>query len=114
MVFAPVKGFSGMIRQFLQLLIRLYQKTLSPIVGTQCRFYPTCSCYAHDALAQHGTIKGLFLTIRRLLKCHPWVKCEWHDPVPEHFAWSDLAPSKKQNSQFSYKERLTKHDTITE
>jgi uncharacterized protein len=100
MVFASIKGLSRMIRRFFQFLIRLYQKTLSPIIGNQCRFYPTCSCYAHDALAQYGTIKGLFLTIRRLLKCHPWVKCEWNDPVPNHFAWSDLVSSnKKRNDQ---------------
>ena len=74
-----------MIVKSLQALIRLYQKFLSPLVGNQCRFYPTCSQYSYEAFERHGVIKGLFLTIRRLLKCHPWVKCEWHDPVPEKF-----------------------------
>lgn len=72
-------------RRFFQLLIRLYQKTLSPIVGQQCRFYPTCSCYAHTAFEKHGAIKGIILTIIRLMKCHPWIKCNWNDPVPDEF-----------------------------
>lgn len=78
------------IAKLMQGLIRIYQKTLSPIVGNQCRFAPTCSHYAHEAIERHGPLKGLFLTIRRLLKCHPWVKCEWHDPVPPAFAWREV------------------------
>jgi putative membrane protein insertion efficiency factor len=79
MVFEKVKP---MIIKLLQSFIRGYQKLLSPIVGNQCRFYPTCSHYAHEALETHGAIKGLLLTIKRLLKCHPWVQCDWNDPVP--------------------------------
>jgi uncharacterized protein len=63
--------------------IQGYRYLLSPWVGNQCRFYPTCSYYAEDAINQHGLTKGSYLTIRRLLKCHPW-----HpggiDLVPEH------------------------------
>ncbi|MDH5736781.1 MAG: membrane protein insertion efficiency factor YidD [Gammaproteobacteria bacterium] len=64
------------------LLLRVYRYTLSPIFGNQCRFYPTCSRYAEQAIKEKGAIWGLFLTARRLAKCHPW-----HpggiDPVPD-------------------------------
>ena len=53
-------------------LIHVYRYLLSPWIGNQCRFYPTCSHYAEDAFNEHGFIKGLYLTLRRLLKCHPW------------------------------------------
>ncbi|MCL1632210.1 membrane protein insertion efficiency factor YidD [Sporolactobacillus sp. CPB3-1] len=63
-------------------LIRLYQKFISPLTPPTCRFYPTCSQYAVEALTRFGVIKGGWLTIKRLLKCHPF-----HpggiDPVPE-------------------------------
>lgn len=55
-------------------LIRLYQLTLSPLLGPCCRFYPTCSDYALDALQAHGPLKGLLLTFYRLLRCGPWSK----------------------------------------
>ncbi len=73
----------------MRFLIRLYQKTLSPDHGPlrhlfpngYCRFHPTCSEYAHQALTKHGYFKGSWLAGRRLLKCHPWGP--WgHDPVP--------------------------------
>ena len=53
-------------------LIYLYRYTLSPIMGNQCRFYPTCSHYAEDALRKHGALRGSWYAVRRLLKCHPW------------------------------------------
>jgi putative membrane protein insertion efficiency factor len=64
------------------LLIRLYQYLISPFMGNHCRFYPSCSCYALGALRQHGTVKGLYLTLRRLGRCHPWHE-GGYDPVPE-------------------------------
>lgn len=65
--------------------IRAYQVVLSPVFGTQCRFYPTCSQYALDALARHGAGKGLLLTAGRIARCNPL--CEGgHDPVPERFS----------------------------
>jgi hypothetical protein len=53
-------------------LIHTYRYLLSPWVGNQCRFYPTCSHYAEEAINTHGLAKGGYLTLRRLLKCHPW------------------------------------------
>ena len=71
-----------MIKKLLCLLIRAYQLTISPLLGPRCRFHPTCSEYAITSLEQHGAIKGLALTIKRLLRCHPY--CEGgYDPVPE-------------------------------
>ncbi len=52
--------------------IRLYQLTLSPLVGGQCRFHPTCSNYALEAIARHGPIAGSSMALKRLLKCHPF------------------------------------------
>lgn len=63
-------------------LIRLYQLVLSPFTGGACRFVPSCSAYAIDAVRQHGALKGVLLSIRRLARCHPlggWGL----DPVPE-------------------------------
>tara|TARA_Y100001970_G_scaffold41277_1_gene50901 strand:- start:17201 stop:17458 length:258 start_codon:yes stop_codon:yes gene_type:complete len=63
------------------LLIRIYQSLISPILGPSCRFTPTCSQYAKEALKKHGLFKGLYLTLKRLSSCHPWGK-SGHDPVP--------------------------------
>ncbi|MBV34154.1 MAG: membrane protein insertion efficiency factor YidD [Rickettsiales bacterium] len=64
-------------------LVRLYQLVLSPVMGNQCRFAPTCSHYAIEALEQHGAIRGSWLTIKRLGRCHPG--CEGGlDPVPHN------------------------------
>ena len=53
-------------------IIHIYRYLLSPWVGNQCRFYPTCSNYAEQAIKEHGSIKGGYLMLRRLIKCHPW------------------------------------------
>ena len=52
--------------------IRAYQLCLSPLIGSSCRFYPSCSCYAAEAITHHGALKGAYLTAKRLLKCNPW------------------------------------------
>lgn len=70
-----------MIKKLLIIIIKIYQITLSPFFGNCCRFTPTCSAYAIEALKKHGAIKGLFLTIKRLLKCNRFHK-GGDDPVP--------------------------------
>jgi len=55
-------------------LIHIYRYLLSPWVGNQCRFYPTCSDYAEQAINQYGPMKGGYLMLRRLIKCQPWHK----------------------------------------
>jgi len=62
-------------------LIKLYQWIISPMLGPKCRFTPTCSQYAIEALKKHGVFKGLWLTIKRLSRCHPWGG-HGYDPVP--------------------------------
>jgi putative membrane protein insertion efficiency factor len=62
-------------------LVRGYQLAISPFLPPSCRFYPTCSCYAIEALQRHGPLKGLWLAIRRIGRCHPW-NPGGHDPVP--------------------------------
>ncbi|HET9147613.1 MAG TPA: membrane protein insertion efficiency factor YidD [Acetobacteraceae bacterium] len=61
--------------------VRLYQLTLSPLMGGQCRFYPSCSAYALEAFASHGAARGAILAGRRVLRCHPW-NPGGYDPVP--------------------------------
>ncbi|MDX2218882.1 MAG: membrane protein insertion efficiency factor YidD [Burkholderiales bacterium] len=70
-----------MISRALILLIRGYQYFLSPFVGHQCRFTPTCSHYAVGAIQRHGALRGTWLAMRRLSKCHPW-HTGGFDPVP--------------------------------
>lgn len=53
-------------------LVRFYQVCISPFIGSHCRFYPSCSAYAMTALETHGPVKGSWLAIRRISKCHPW------------------------------------------
>ena len=72
------------MRALLIALIRGYQWFISPLLGNHCRFYPSCSQYAREAIERHGALRGVWLAIRRVARCHPW-----HpggvDPVPEPF-----------------------------
>ncbi len=63
-------------------LIRLYQRLLSPLLGPRCRFHPTCSAYAVQALERHGVVRGSVLAARRIARCHP-LNEGGLDPVPE-------------------------------
>ncbi len=74
--------------QFLIGLIRGYQFVLSPVFPMSCRYHPTCSHYACEALARHGVLRGGWLAAARVLRCHPW-RVGGCDPVPGRF---DLAP----------------------
>ncbi|MFM1886198.1 MAG: hypothetical protein RL026_1355 [Pseudomonadota bacterium] len=62
-------------------MIRLYQVVISPHLGRNCRFHPSCSQYALDAYAEHGTLRASWLTVHRLCRCHPF-NPGGHDPVP--------------------------------
>ncbi|HET6157385.1 MAG TPA: membrane protein insertion efficiency factor YidD [Dongiaceae bacterium] len=72
---------STLVRAVLIASIRLYQWTLSPLLGVNCRYAPSCSAYAVEAIAAHGAARGLWLALRRLLSCHPWGG-SGYDPVP--------------------------------
>lgn len=69
------------MRNLLLLPIRVYQYAISPLMASHCRHYPTCSHYAVEAISHHGSLKGLYLATKRLLKCHPWAE-GGYDPVP--------------------------------
>jgi putative membrane protein insertion efficiency factor len=70
-----------LLQSFLRLLIRGYQLAISPLLGPRCRFYPSCSNYALEALSVHGLFKGIRLMLTRILRCHPWHPGGL-DPVP--------------------------------
>ena len=65
----------------LVILIKLYQILISPILGHNCRYHPTCSQYSIEAINKHGPFKGTWLAIKRISSCHPWGG-SGHDPVP--------------------------------
>lgn len=70
------------MKKILIVLVKGYRKFLSPLKKPCCRFYPTCSAYAIEALEKHGAYKGTKLAVKRVLKCHPWHEGGF-DPVPE-------------------------------
>jgi putative membrane protein insertion efficiency factor len=72
----------GAVRFALSGMIRTYQLLVSPLLPPSCRFLPTCSNYAIDAVHRHGPVRGLGLALRRLARCHPWGG-SGYDPVPE-------------------------------
>lgn len=71
------------MKHVLMLLIRCYQKCISPLFPPCCRYYPTCSAYALTAVERFGAVKGLILAASRLLRCHPWARGGLEE-VPEH------------------------------
>jgi len=76
-----MKRLKNIFNAPLLLLIFLYQNLISPILGPKCRFTPTCSQYSAEALKKHGPIKGIRISLIRILKCHPWGG-KGFDPVP--------------------------------
>lgn len=69
------------MKALLQLPIRLYRWLISPLLGTNCRYHPSCSAYALEAIEKHGAMRGSLLSVRRVCRCHPWGGFG-HDPVP--------------------------------
>jgi uncharacterized protein len=74
---------NDLIKQIFILPIRFYQWAISPLLGPKCRFQPTCSNYALQAILEWGVFKGTWLSIRRIFKCHPWGP-HGYDPVPDN------------------------------
>ncbi len=79
------------MRSVLTALIRTYRYLISPMLGPSCRFYPSCSCYAEEAVQTHGAARGTYLATRRILRCHPWHP-GGYDPVPQK--QTDASPPK--------------------
>ena len=71
------------MKHILLLIIKFYRLVLSPYIGQHCRFTPTCSEYALTAITRYGTLRGGWLAVRRIGRCHPWSE-GGHDPVPEN------------------------------
>ncbi|MDQ6963810.1 MAG: membrane protein insertion efficiency factor YidD [Mariprofundales bacterium] len=71
-----------MMAKLLLFLVAMYRYTISPLLAPRCRFYPSCSCYAVEAITTHGARYGAWLTLRRLLRCHPWSHAHGVDWVP--------------------------------
>jgi len=83
---AIITALGRAVSRCLLAAIRGYQFLLSPWVGGGCRYWPTCSEYAREAIERHGAARGSYLTARRLARCHPYGR-GGVDPVPEAFAW---------------------------
>ena len=71
----------GPLAFIVSLPIRFYRLVISPLIGPSCRYHPTCSAYALEALAKHGAFRGTWLAAKRIARCHPWGGIG-HDPVP--------------------------------
>jgi putative membrane protein insertion efficiency factor len=69
------------MRKLALVSIQFYRFAISPMMASRCRFFPSCSCYAYEAIEQYGFIRGGWLTARRLARCHPW-HAGGYDPVP--------------------------------
>lgn len=70
------------MKKLMLALIGFYRRSISPCTPPSCRFTPTCSAYAAEAIEKYGALKGGWLALRRLLKCHPFYKGDHYDPVP--------------------------------
>ena len=70
------------MKRLLLSLIRCFQRTVSPVTPPRCRFRPTCSAYAYEAIQKYGAAKGGWLALKRLLRCNPFYKGDIYDPVP--------------------------------
>ena len=64
------------------MLIKGYGRLISPLLGRNCRFYPTCSQYTYQAIEEYGVVKGIWMGVKRIGKCHPYHKGPMHDPLP--------------------------------
>ncbi|RZQ64999.1 membrane protein insertion efficiency factor YidD [Amycolatopsis suaedae] len=82
---------AGPVAWVLLLPVRFYRRFISPYLPPSCRFYPSCSAYAQEALTRHGAARGSYLAVRRLLRCGPWTP-PGRDPVPEVFSWRYHGP----------------------
>ncbi|MCW2852998.1 MAG: yidD [Nocardioides sp.] len=73
-------------------LLKAYRAVISPLYGQVCRYHPSCSAYALEAVQQHGTVRGGWLAARRLARCHPWA-AGGYDPVPSRVAAGHTTPN---------------------
>ena len=86
------KQHLNFLQKTLILPIKFYQYAIRPYLGERCRFHPSCSCYSEQAIACHGIAKGLYLTMYRILRCHPFCKGGF-DPVPDEVTCKKIKKS---------------------
>ncbi len=84
------------MRWLLLFLIHVYQRILSPLLGSHCRFHPSCSAYSAEAIERHGALRGGWLALRRMSHCHPYHE-GGYDPVPDD--WRDRDPALGDGSE---------------
>ena len=70
------------MKTILIVFIKFYRMVISPLLPDSCRFTPTCSAYAYEAIDKYGSVKGAWLALKRICRCHPFYKGNWYDPVP--------------------------------
>ena len=80
-----------------RVLVRGYQIAVSPVLPKSCRFYPTCSSYTLDAVERFGVVRGGWLALKRIARCHPWTDSDY-DPVPETWGAKKPSPPHSHNS----------------
>ncbi|MBA3233761.1 MAG: membrane protein insertion efficiency factor YidD [Propionibacteriales bacterium] len=80
------------MRYVLIRFLRAYRLLISPLYGQVCRYDPSCSAYALGAVETHGALRGSWLAVRRVARCHPW-EAGGYDPVPTSFAWQATSPA---------------------
>ncbi len=86
-----------MLKKIIQIFIKAYSYALSPFLGRNCRFHPSCSVYAAEAVEQHGAFKGIWLAIKRIGRCHPLYKGDYYDPVPKNVDCSICGDTEKSD-----------------
>ena len=91
---------SHLLRNLCILPIRVYQLCISPVLPPACRYYPTCSAYAAEAIMTHGIFRGGWLALKRIARCHPWGG-SGYDPVPEKGRWKNPARHLSASALFS-------------
>jgi uncharacterized protein len=92
--------------RFLVMLLTFYRRFVSPLLGANCRFYPSCSAYALESVQLHGALKGTWLAMRRLSRCHPF-HTGGIDPVPGSVFERDWADQKRADQQAAKADRKT-------
>ncbi len=78
--------------------LKMYRGLISPLYGDVCRYYPSCSAYTLESVEAHGAARGLWLGMRRILRCHPWA-AGGVDPVPVEFSWRATLPVSASKEQ---------------
>ena len=84
------------MKRFLLALIGFYRKHITVHTPASCRFTPTCSAYAVQAIERFGAVRGGFLALKRILRCHPFHKGQMYDPVPEEFSWHEPKKNRRK------------------